>query len=522
MFRPDVIRLPFSHLFSNYPLRGNQVKRWYKWITVSAFSLVFLSLQAQEFSGGLEWDDEAYNAAPRLPQHEDSKNQTLPFQIDLRPFCPPIRNQGTMYSCVGWAVGYGAMTIERALQNRWNDPKLIANEASSALYLFSNIKLEDDCKRGARISDAVQFLVDEGNCLAREFDFDVNNCEQEVPPELRERAKQAAIQDYVTLFDAQAPQRLKVIKTLQALSWRKPVVVGMEVRRNFYQLRQAQYWWPEQGNTTPAGGHAMVVVGYDQGKQSFLLMNSWGTQWGDQGYIWVKYDDFGRFCKYAYVLDLGGRPSFQPVAMQTGMPAPAARPLLELSGSFEFWAMEGADANGPILRPASLSGQGPWYQMARRDWPLGQLFQLRATNKVQREYVYVFSVDPAGKVSIHWPRSAELDNRFQGINESPLLLGDGWQLIVPGKTKALKLTQAGTENLCVLFSAEKIKDIKAIAFQLSQSPDNWWVRLQQLLGNRMIPPVDVAFSGNDMSFKAQTRSGGYIVPLVLQVSSIEQ
>jgi hypothetical protein len=38
--------------------------------------------------------------------------------------------------------------------------------------------------------------------------------------------------------------------------------------------------------------HAIVAVGYDEGKQAFRLANSWGPTWGDTGFGWVSYDVF--------------------------------------------------------------------------------------------------------------------------------------------------------------------------------------------------------------------------------------
>lgn len=39
-----------------------------------------------------------------------------------------------------------------------------------------------------------------------------------------------------------------------------------------------------------SGGHAMLIVGFDDTKKAFKVQNSWGTGWGDKGYIWVSYD----------------------------------------------------------------------------------------------------------------------------------------------------------------------------------------------------------------------------------------
>ena len=35
-------------------------------------------------------------------------------------------------------------------------------------------------------------------------------------------------------------------------------------------------------------------------KQLFEIMNSWGTEWGDNGYVFVTYKDFKVFCREAY------------------------------------------------------------------------------------------------------------------------------------------------------------------------------------------------------------------------------
>lgn len=38
-------------------------------------------------------------------------------------------------------------------------------------------------------------------------------------------------------------------------------------------------------------GHALVIIGYDDTKQSWLCLNSWGPNWGNNGTTWIKYDN---------------------------------------------------------------------------------------------------------------------------------------------------------------------------------------------------------------------------------------
>lgn len=37
------------------------------------------------------------------------------------------------------------------------------------------------------------------------------------------------------------------------------------------------------------GGHAICIDGYDDSKQQFRFINSWGEEWGDEGYGWLPY-----------------------------------------------------------------------------------------------------------------------------------------------------------------------------------------------------------------------------------------
>jgi len=41
------------------------------------------------------------------------------------------------------------------------------------------------------------------------------------------------------------------------------------------------------------GGHAVALVGYDDAKGMFLVRNSWGTGWGQDGYFWMPYSYVG-------------------------------------------------------------------------------------------------------------------------------------------------------------------------------------------------------------------------------------
>jgi cathepsin K len=39
--------------------------------------------------------------------------------------------------------------------------------------------------------------------------------------------------------------------------------------------------------SNPSVNHAIVLVGWDDSKKAWLLRNSWGTGWGEKGYMWI-------------------------------------------------------------------------------------------------------------------------------------------------------------------------------------------------------------------------------------------
>lgn len=62
--------------------------------------------------------------------------------------------------------------------------------------------------------------------------------------------------------------------------------------------------WDLPANADPKDGHVMLMVGYDDTRQAFLVKNSWGANWGSGGYVWMSYDFVTRgFVRNAGILN---------------------------------------------------------------------------------------------------------------------------------------------------------------------------------------------------------------------------
>jgi hypothetical protein len=312
--------------------------------------------------------------------------------------------------------------------------------------------------------------------------------------------------------------------------------VGISVLQNFYEIEAGEStWWPKLGNTTYAGGHAMVVVGYDDHKfpnpknpadqqGAFKLMNSWGRNWGENGFIWIRYADFAAYCRYACAILLeSGDPidlNLDPSESASDQPEILAqRDLTQFSGAFGFRHYIGW-GDGPVFQesPVKLLS-GNFYQL-EGEWSIGDQFQLYTRSGFENGYIYVFSIDNFGKAEVHFPRSQAYNPRFEGLNETALVMNSGSTLTIPSEDSVLKLSRLGTEYLIVLFSTQKIvpRYIEYLCRELSGKKEQLNDHLENLLAEHTFASSDITFSPGKMGFDVSTRREGKIVPVVLQVN----
>jgi C1A family cysteine protease len=69
-----------------------------------------------------------------------------------------------------------------------------------------------------------------------------------------------------------------------------PVLAGMEVWSDFFAYSSGVYVKSSAATRlSPPGYHCISVVGYDDNQQCWILKNSWGTSWGESGFMRMKY-----------------------------------------------------------------------------------------------------------------------------------------------------------------------------------------------------------------------------------------
>jgi len=232
---------------------------------------------------------------------DDTKNP-LPESANLQRFAPAVGDQGKQGSCVAWSSAYGARTILESARTG-SDPNALK---FSPAFLYNQIGL-DGCE-GSYINRAMDFMSQRGSVPYEAFPYTDQDCSKQPDQQLLDQARQFKMRgsNRLTVGDNTDKIDLRAIK--ENLSQGAPVVIGMMVGGTYMQPMMGQdVWNPTQDDASMMGfgGHAQCVVGYDDAKYggAFLIMNSWGPQWGNNGFAWVRYKHFQYFVREAYGLE---------------------------------------------------------------------------------------------------------------------------------------------------------------------------------------------------------------------------
>jgi len=249
--------------------------------------LTITFLFAQHNGKGLTFADE--DEYKDIPLATVPMMGSLPKTKDLSSWFPTPGDQGEQGSCVGWAVAYALKSYQEAVERNIRPTR--RDNIYSPAFIFNQIKLSD-CDGGSYLKDALNLLKKEGCASISNFNYSEHSCNRTPSSSIKRSARQYIIADWRRV-DYENETEVK-----SQLNSGFPVVIGMDVDDDFQDLIGNDIYNYSTGRNS--GGHAMVVVGYDDYKQAYKIMNSWGTDWGNGGFVWVSYDLFEQKVHEAY------------------------------------------------------------------------------------------------------------------------------------------------------------------------------------------------------------------------------
>jgi hypothetical protein len=199
--------------------------------------------------------------------------EELPQALVLAYVRPRIVQRGN--SCYGAAFAHALIGSARRVGYEI-DPSYLAIYALARELQHPNAKTLPD--EGSFTHRVLEAITDWG-IVDRKRWPDWSDVLAPTPIDVKEAGSLALVTGIYRIYE-DGPARTTRIR--EAIAQGHHVVFGMEVDRRYEVWREGTY----DGLQGPSlGGHAQVIVGYAPGR--FLVLNSWGSAWGEDGYAWI-------------------------------------------------------------------------------------------------------------------------------------------------------------------------------------------------------------------------------------------
>ncbi len=427
---------------------------------------------------------------------DDNSKNPLPESANLQKFAPAVGDQGQQGSCVAWSSAYGARTIVEAARTG-QDPNSLKFSPS---FLYNQIGL-DRCD-GSYVERAMQFMTDKGSVPYDQFPYSDQDCSRQPDQQLLDEARQFRMRGFNRLSQGDRNNVIDLRAIKENLSQGAPVVIGMMVGGTYMQSMMGQDVWnptDDDRSMMGFGGHAQCVVGYDDNKYNgaFLIMNSWGPQWGNNGFAWVRYADFKTFVREAYGLEgmaKTGAAASMPFECEIGLVEITIEGKKTVAGGY----IPLRNAAGNVFETASPV-------------KMDTKFKMEVKNATEC-YIYVFGKDTDGSSYTLFPYPRNDDPTK--TKYSPYCGIAGYRLFP--KDKHMKPDSIGTKDYIAIIVSKDTLNWNAVNRQISQNPQqDYAARLNAVFAGKLIRNVhfDASAKGN-MHFKVDGDSKGVVACVV--------
>lgn len=475
-------------------------------LCLAALCLGMTSFAQKHYSTGLPLDDGRYDLLEKKPMYatKGDGNKTLPQSHSLRQYCPIPKSQGQHGTCSSWATVYAARTIAEAVNYGWTDSKKITQEAFSPMFLYAQLKEPDDetCSDGIFLSSTLKLMEVQG--VPKFSSFKVLCADaHDISSVLKQEAKPYHIERFQTLFKYAFKGDKKLLMVKKSIAENKPVIIAMWLPHTFgdakgvLDMTGVDATFPIKDENHDY--HALCVVGYDDNKYggAFQIMNSWGTDWGDGGFLWVRYADFDRSVDQGYEFEV------KPVSIPE--PEPKPKPNL-ISGSMEIVLTRDALArtNPNLTLPAKLKTASNQYVLYRTMHE-GDQIRMFVTNN-EPIFIYVITSD----------KTNNRDELIFPIEKDHIIakLSKSYSIALPASDESIMMDSVrGTDYYCFLYSSEEL-DIHGIMDKLKSVEGSFYDRIKQAVGDKLAPMSDIRFALNRIEFNAMTEKT--VVPVIVE------
>ena len=189
--------------------------------------------------------------------------------VDYRPHMLPVRNQGHRGTCASFAS---------SAMKEWQERK----DVGLAAYMSPEFIYDSRCNaptEGMFPRDVMDILSSRGVCFEAVYPYSTT---EKVAADIPQVAKDVAIKYKIKSY----AQVTSVDDLKLALLNNGPCLMACPCYNS-----SPTFWKPTKPGDAMLGGHATLIVGYTS--NSFIVRNSWGEAWGDKGYTYFPFSDWG-------------------------------------------------------------------------------------------------------------------------------------------------------------------------------------------------------------------------------------
>lgn len=269
---------------------------------ISQYSFAQLSgMEVPQRKSGISIEPSIDQAVDLFEPWEGIEMET-PTSISLEDFVPTVRSQGNHENVGGWAVGYYFASTEWAMIANESNRAIIDAFAYDPYYLNNVAGAGSGCGGEVFLSELCHSLQENG---AKRMNIDLANCEK--LPEFETSMSLLDFQETIRLTDPNRADSSNITSVKYALTNYHAVVLSMHMPESFKYVAHDGLFRPsedERNRNTVTTPHALTIVGFDDELYggAFRMVNSWGTEWGDDGFCWISYEDFNAFQEAAYMI----------------------------------------------------------------------------------------------------------------------------------------------------------------------------------------------------------------------------
>ncbi len=217
----------------------------------------------------------------------------LPGTVDLRQWCSPVEDQGNIGSCTANAAIAVLEYYEKRAFGKYLD--------GSRLFTYKTTRnilgLSGDT--GAYLRSTMASMAMFGVALEQYYPYNVNNFDNEPSSFVYAMAQNFKALTYYRL-DPLGAKTVEVLESLKKhLANGIPSMFGFTCYSSLNSASNGKIPYPQMTEKV-IGGHAVAVVGYDDAMVisngtisttgALLIKNSWGTEWGLDGYGYLPYE----------------------------------------------------------------------------------------------------------------------------------------------------------------------------------------------------------------------------------------